>query len=360
MQKPKVLIIYLCYNELEYLPHTVSSLEQLDYPKDRLAFMFVPNDARDNIVEVLKREVLPRSEKDLPKIILKDDGVNRGFAGGNNHGMRYAVEHGFDYVFLQNGDLKLHPKAIEEAIELAESDKKIGSAQSLVFYWDDHGKVNVSGGVIHVAGYGYARDNLKSIEDVEYKNGEEIAYSSGAAVLYRVSALEKVGFLEEGFFMYHEDLELGLRLRIAGYKNVLASGSWAYHDYNFSRNPKKFAWTELYRWVVVLAYFKLPTIILMMPLWLLIEAGTWLMALKGGWLKAKLWACGEWFKPRTWKLLWNMRRRAQRLRTVPDKELMEFVTGTIEAQEQHNAIVENIANPAIRLILAVKKRIIFW
>lgn len=360
MNKPKVLIIYLCYNNLDYLEEVVSSFEKLTYPKDRTTIMFVPNGSPDGITDAIRRDVLPRSGKDFPEVILVDDGVNRGFAGGNNHGMQYALDHGFDYVFLNNGDLKLHPEAISELVSLAEQDEAIGSAQSLVLYWGDHEKINVSGGVFHVAGYGYARDNLKRISDVSYQNGEEIAYCSGAAVLYRTSALKKVGFLEEGFFMYHEDLELGLRLRMAGYKNVLASRSWAYHDYSFSRNPKKFAWTELYRWVVVKAYYRIPTLLLLAPLLILIEIGTWAMAARGGWLQAKLWQYAELFKPRTWKLVWNMRRRAQRLRTIPDREILKFVTGKIEAQEQSNVIVDKFANPVVDVWFRAIRFFVRW
>lgn len=358
--QPKVLILYICYGTIKYLPDVVSAIAKLDYPKDRLAVMFVPNGSPDGITEAIKKDVLPRSQKDLPECILVDDGINRGFAGGNNHGMRYAIEHGFDYIFLNNGDLTMNPHAISELVKVADADEKIGSAQSLVFYWNDHGKINVSGGVIHVAGYGYARDNLARIEDRTFEDGEEIAYSTGAAVLYRTSALKKVGFLEEGFFMYHEDLELGMRLRIAGYKNVLAPKSWAYHDYSFSRNPKKFAWMELYRWVVVLAYYKIATLILLSPLLFAIEIGTWCMAIKGGWIQAKLWALQEWFKPRTWKLIFMMRARAKKLRVITDRELLKDVVGAIHAQEQHNKIMDTIANPVVTFIWRVQKMLIRW
>lgn len=342
------------------MPEVVSSIEKLDYPKDRFSVAMVPNKSPDGIIEAIQKDVLPRSKKDLPEIVLLNEGGNDGFAGGNNKGIKWALENDFDYIFLHNGDLTLHPDAISELVDLAQSDEKIGSAQSMVMYWNDHEKINTSGGIFHIAGYGYARDNLSRLSDVNYKNGDEIMFSSGAAVLYRSSALRKVGMLEEGFFMYHEDLELGMRLRMAGYRNVLCTSSLAYHDYQFSSNPKKFAWTELYRWVVVLAYFKISTLILIMPLLLTIEFGTWLMALRGNWLKAKVWAYVEFVKPRTWKLIFSMRRRAQNFRVIPDKELLRFIVGKIEAQEQHNPIVEYIANPVISYILSLIKKVVRW
>lgn len=358
--KPTIAIIYLCYGNLRHLPDVVKSWENLKYPHDRIKIFMVPNNSPDGIQDVIRAEVLPRSEVDLPKIELIDDGENRGFAGGNNVATRIALEAGFDYIYLQNGDLTLGADAIDEIVDIAESDSQIGSVQSLVMYWHERDVINVSGGMFHVAGYGFARDNLLKISDKTFNTKEEISYCSGASVLYRASALKKVGLLEEGFFMYHEDLELGLRLRIAGYKNMLASKSLVYHDYSFSRNPKKFAWTELYRWVVVLAYYKLPTLIVLAPLLLIIELGTWPMSVMGGWFKAKLWAYAEMVKPRTWNLIFSIRRRAKRLRVISDREQLRFVNGVIEAQETSNWIVEYIANPSIKIIWKFLKKIIVW
>ncbi|MFH1712193.1 MAG: glycosyltransferase family 2 protein [Patescibacteria group bacterium] len=357
---PKIAIIYLCHGNLRHLPEVVSSFEHLEYPHENITIVMIPNGSPDGIAEVIRSNVLPRSGQDLPEVVLIDDGINHGFAGGNNLGIKWALERDFDYVFLNNGDLKLHPKAISKLVEKAQDDRQVGSVQSMVLYWDDQKKVNVSGGVFHIAGYGYARDNTARLDQIDAKDGEEVIYCSGAAVLYRASALKKVGLLEEGFFMYHEDLELGLRLRMAGYKNILAKDSEAYHDYCFSRNPKKFAWMELYRWVVVLSYYKISTLILFLPLLCLIEAGSWMMSITGGWFKAKLWALSRWFVPSTWQLIFKMRRRARRLRQIKDRDLLKFVTGKIEAQETKSFIVDQIANPIIDLTFRLIRSVITW
>ncbi len=358
--KPRVAIIYLCWGMRDYVHPVVKALASQSYPKGLMKIFMVTAGSKDGIQEVIKKDVLPRSGSDLPETVLLDDPVNRGFAGNNNVAVKQALDEGFDYIFLHNGDLALESRAIEELVNLAESDDSIGSVQSLVTYWDDHEKVNVSGGVFHVAGYGYARDNLKALSDLNHENGDEIAYASGAAVLYRTDALRKVGMMEEGFFMYHEDLELGLRLRMAGYKNVLATKSLAYHDYNFSRNTKKFAWMELYRVVAVKAYYKIFTLILLAPILLVIEAGTWLMALKGGWVQAKFYQYTELMKPRTWKLILKIRKRAQSLRIISDKEFLQSVSGSIAGQETESFIVTAIANPIIELYLRCVRAIVIW
>lgn len=357
---PRVAIIYICHKTVEYVPEVVAAIAALHYPKDRLALVFIPNGSPDNVVEVIERDIQPRAGKDLPPVILLNDGRNHGFGKGNNQGMRWAIDQGFDYVFLHNGDLTLDPEAINNLVELAEHDERLASVQCLVSYWHEHDKINVSGGMVHVAGYGFARDNGKKIGDVTLMNGEDIAYASGAATLYRVSALQKVGLLEEGFFMYHEDLELGMRLRFAGYRNVLCTKAKAFHDYSFRRNPMKFAWMELYRSIVVLAYYRLPTLLVFWPLLFAIELGTWAMALKGGWLKAKVWALAEWCKPRTWRLLFMMRARTRRLRTINDATFLTLVTGKILDQEGDNLLMEKVINPVVDLSFRTLRLLIKW
>jgi len=326
----KIAVIYLCYGCEKYIPGFVAGLLKIDNKEDVKVFM-VTNNSPDNIAEVTRREILPRSGKDLPEVELIDNDTNLGFSHGNNIGIRQALAEGFDYIYLHNGDLQLRADSLSEAVKMAESSEDIGSVQSLVLYWNDDSVINTSGGAFHIAGYGYARNNLDKLAETKLIDGEDLPYASGAAVLYKAEVLKKVGLLEEGFFMYHEDLELGLRIKIAGYINVLATHSRVIHDYQFSRNPKMFAWTELYRWVVVLGYYKVATLILIMPLLLVIELGTWLMALRGGWLPAKFWAYKEMGKARTYKLIFHLRSRARELRVIKDKEILKLTVGTIEA-----------------------------
>ncbi len=329
----KVAIIYLCHNDLRYVPEVVESWKGQTYPHDEISIVMIPNGAKDGVQDLIRSEILPRSKNDLPEVVMIDDGINRGFSGGNNMGINWALAHGFDYVFLNNGDLKLGPDAIERLVNTMESDQMIGSAQSFVHFWKEPEKVNVTGGVMHVAGFGYARDNGSDVSKVHRKNNEEIMYASGAAVMYQVDALKKVGLLEEGFFMYHEDLEIGLRLRFAGYKNVLSTKSKVFHDYSFSRNPKKFQWMETYRYIVLLSYLKFRSLILLCPVLKLVECGIWLMSLRGGWILSKFKANLEFLRPRTWKLLWRMRKRAQYLRKIEDRDWMKLLSPKIEAQE---------------------------
>lgn len=358
--QPRIALLYLCHGNLRHLPEVVRSWERMTYPKERVVIYVIPAASPDGIADVVRRDVLPRSGKDLPEIVLWDDGKNEGFSANNNAPMRDALAKDFAYIFLQNGDLRLSADTLTEAVAVAEADEKIGSVQSLVMYWNDEEKINTSGGMVHVAGFGYARDNGKARADIHVMDGEEIAYASGAAVLYRSSALQKVGLLEEGFVMYHEDLELGLRLKIAGYKNILAQKSVAYHDYRFGGNRKKFVWMETYRYVVLAAYLRVPTMVLLAPLWLAIELGTGVMMAYAGNAGIKLSAYVMCCRPSTLALAWRMRRRVARLRKISDRELTRLWTGRIAAQEMTNPFLERVVNPVIAALWRMLHMCIVW
>lgn len=357
---PRVAIIYLSYNSRPYLDDVVLSLEKLNYPKDKLDLIIVDNASPDNSAELIRESVLPESGVSLPKVTFFPSGENLGFAEGNNLGIEHALADEVDYVFLLNNDAKLHSDAIMESVQLAESDSKIASVQPLIILWQDENIINSTSGMIHFLGFGFVRDNGRQLTEVAIKNGEEIAYSSGAAVLYRAKALREVGLLDPYLFLYHEDLQLGWRLRLAGYKNVLCSSAVVYHLYEFKRSVSKFFWMERNRILVHFACLKLPTIILLLPFLLLLEIALFIFGLKGGWVKEKLLVWWELLQPKTWKYIIQTRKEFQAHRKISDREILKLFTAKIEHQETSNFVVNYIGNPILSALWWLMRKIIFW
>jgi GT2 family glycosyltransferase len=274
--------------------------------------------------------------------------------------MEHALRNGAVYVYLQNNDAKLHPAAIREAVALAEGDERIGSVQSLMLLWQDPDAVNSTGGMVHFLGFGFVRDNGKFLKDVRAPDGEEIAYASGAAVLYRGAALKDVGLLDPYLFLYHEDLELGWRIRLAGFRNVLSTKSVAYHRYEFGRSVKKLYWMERNRWLVHLSHLKAATLCLIVPFMLVEELALIAFAIKGGWWQQKLKAWAAAFDPRSWTYLAKKRKESRRIRTVGDADIVRIWTGKIEHQETSNPVVEKFANPTLDFIWRGLRFVIRW
>jgi GT2 family glycosyltransferase len=350
---PKVAVITVSYNAAAFIDEVVLSCQQVDYPKDKLEII---------VVDCASSDGTPDKLREKKGITFFPSDKNLGFAGGNNLAIHHAVLEGCEYVYLLNHDAKFDSQALKEAVALAEKDKTIGSVQSRMMLWQDPEQLNATGGEIHFLGFGFVRDNGRPWENVkdEVTDGEEIAYASGAAVLLRSSALRKVGVLDPFLFLYHEDLDLGWRLRLAGYKNVLSTKSIVFHHYEFSRSIKKFFWMERNRWLVHLSHLRWATLALLLPFMLALELALIVFAIKGGWIKEKILVYVDLLRPSTWKHIRKKRLETFILRKVSDKEILRRFTGKIDHQETSSPLVEKFANPLLNLSFQVIKRIIRW
>jgi GT2 family glycosyltransferase len=340
---PKIAVVYLCHNDRRYLDDVFASLKDLHYPKEQLEIIAVDNASSDGSSQWFHEQT---------DITFMPSETNLGYADGNNLGINHAILNGSEFVYLLNGDAKLHPDALTEAVKLIQSDNTIGAVQSRVMLWKQPEIVNVTGGMVHFLGFGYARNNGRPWSEVskEVTDAEEITYASGAAVLYRSSVLKKVGLIESFYFMYHDDLELGWRIRLSGYKNILSTKSIAYHDYQFKKSIQKFYWMERNRILVHLSHLSWRTLLILAPWMLLAEVGLLVFAIKGGWIKEKLLVYINLLSPTTWKHIAKKRALSNSLRTVTDKEITKHWTGKIEHQEINNPIVENLINPTLSII----------
>jgi len=348
---PRVAIVYLSYNSKPYIDEVFSSIDRLNYPKEKLGVIVVDNDSPDGSAEVFR---------EMEGITFFPSSENLGFAEGNNLGVNHALLDGVEYVYLLNNDAMLHQDAIMEAVMLAESDKQIGSVQSRMMLWKQQAIVNSTGGMVHFLGFGFVRDNGQSWSGIRVQDGEEIAYASGAAVLYRSTILKKVGLLDPFLFLYHEDLELGWRIRLAGFKNVLSTQSIAYHDYEFKRSIQKFYWMERNRILVHLSHLRWRTLFLLLPFMVALELGLLAFAVKGGWLKEKILVYVVLLSPRTWMYVAKKRRASRAIRSVSDREIVRLFTGRIAHQETSTALVEKIGNPILAGVWWMMKHLIRW
>ena len=360
MTSPKVAIVYLSYNSRPYLKEVADSVANLTYPKESTEFIIVDNPATDDSATMIREEIVPRSMQDLPQVTFFPCERNHGFAGGNNIAIKHALLEGADYIFLLNNDAKFHPEALTEAVKLAESDENIGSVQSLMVLWKEPEIVNSTGGVVHFLGFGFVRDNGQRVDEVKAQDGEEIAYASGAAVLYRANALRQVGILDAHLFLYHEDLELGWRIRLAGYRNVLSMNSIVYHDYEFSRSITKFYWMERNRYLVHFSHLCWKTLLLIAPLMLCLELALIVFAIRGGWIKEKVLVYVALLSPKNWKYVLRKRKESEIIRKVQDKDIVRMFRGKIMHQETSNVVVEKIGNPLLSIIWTLIRRIIVW
>lgn len=361
---PRIAIIYLSFHCEPYMDDVLSSLKKLTYPKDKVEFIVVdnPHPEYGPSVRYLEESVMPLSGKEIPHVTLLAQSENLGFAGGNNEGIKWALQNGFDYVYFHNNDGFMAATCLEPLVEAMEKDKTIGVSQSLMLLHPETELVNSTGNDFQYLGFGFCGDYRVKYNELKLESIQSIGYASGAALLMRADLLKQYGLWDHDFFLYHEDLEYSFRLKIAGFKSVLVKDSIFYHKYQFSRSISKFYWMERNRYGTMLMFFRWPTLILFLPMALVLEIGLWFFAIKGGWFKERIKVYQYWLKLSNWKLWLRKRNYIQGIRKVSDKELLKDAVGGVYFQEKtmENPILKYFGNPIMTAYFAIMKLIIWW
>ena len=153
-------------------------------------------------------------ERRFPEVELIRMGTNLGFAGGNNAGIRRALERGADWVLLVNNDAVAEP-GIADALARAASVRPDAGVLACKVLFEDGRSVMYAGASFNAwLGYSGRRDGYGT-PDV-FSELRDVGRADGAAMAISRTALERAGDLDESLFAYVEDVEYSLRVRAAG------------------------------------------------------------------------------------------------------------------------------------------------
>jgi len=261
-------------------------------------------------------------------------------------------------IFLINQDTITEPNVLNILVRALAGDEKVAAVQPRLMLWPEKDKVNSLGNSIHYLGFGFSSGGYQKFDgDLSL---QEIAYPSGAAVVIKAEALKKTGFFDKKLFAYHEDLDLGWRLRLAGYKILVAPEAVVYHKYEFSRSIQKYYFMERNRFICLLENYKLGTLILIFPALAVMELGLFVYSIFSGFWLEKLKVYGYFFLWRNWQEIIRARRERRVIRVIRDREIIKLYTGKIEFQEIDNFIIKKIANPVFNLYWRLIKFLIVW
>lgn len=278
------------------------------------------------------------------KILEREDG---NYSAANNFGLKQALSDGAEAMVVANMDTVFKDDWLAELLAGLESGPEVGIAQSKILVYPAEGekaKINSLGNCLHFLGFGFTSAYLE--EDREIEGYPEIkGYASGCSLAMKKEVLEKIGGYNEEYYMYHDDAEVSCKAKLAGYRIVLAPKSICYHKFEFSRSVKKIYYMERNRFLFILSFYELKTILLILPALFIMEAGQISFALFKGWWPEKLKAYAYFLRPSSWTKLLAERRSLQRSRTVADKYFIQGFVAEIFFQEIDNPILKNIANP---------------
>jgi len=164
-----------------------------------------------------------------PGAVLLAVDENLGFAGGHNLAMRHALDAGADAVLLLNNDATLEPACLGELARVAAEQGRVGAVGAKVLSSDDPRRLWLAWGRITYRAALVERVGRDAVDGPEFDRLLDVAWVPGCTILLTRAALEEVGFLDEHFFAYHEDVDWCVRARRRHFRVLFAPGARAAH-----------------------------------------------------------------------------------------------------------------------------------
>ncbi len=228
----KICIIIVNWNGKDDTLRCLSSIKGIDTRGYSLSTIVVDNGSTNDSVAVIKKK--------HPWVTLIETKKNLGFTGGNNVGITHAMEHGADYIWLLNNDTIVDRNAL--TLVEAFTVPHIGIAGSKIYfapgheYHRDRYTTSQRGKVLWYAGGLVDWDNVyashRGVDEVDkgqFDKEEDTPYVTGCSFMIRRAVIEKIGGLDERYYLYLEDLDYCLKAKKAGFRLVYNPKSIIWH-----------------------------------------------------------------------------------------------------------------------------------
>ncbi|MBN19324.1 MAG: glycosyl transferase [Chloroflexi bacterium] len=308
MDEPLVSVIVLNYNAGELLLNCIDSLKRSEYRN--LEIIVVDNISSDNSQIKCKQK--------FPEIKLIQNNENIGYCGGNNTGIKEAKG---EFIVILNPDTIVKSNWLKELI-LAHNEFGDGLYQPKILSLNEENVIQSTGNMLHVFGFGFARDKGKKITDKK-EEIEKIGYASGTCLFTSREVIEKVGLLDEFLFLYHDDLDLGWRAAQIGVNSYYVPKSIIYHveSYSLKWSSKKFYWLERNRKYCIQTHYSKDTYKKMKNSLILVDLFVWMFYFSKGFLGAKIKA--ELDLKRNKKFIRKKYEELEQKKIISDKQLIK-------------------------------------
>jgi hypothetical protein len=147
-----------------------------------------------------------------------------------------------------------------------------------------------------------------------------------------------------------------------GWKTVLEPTSRIWHYYEFAKSKINYYYMERNRYVLPLTYYRLPTLILLAPLFVALDVATLIFSVRGGWADMKGKVYRDFASKEFWSWIWSRRKQAQRLRTISDRAFLRLATAEIAFQQDgvKNPVLTYLGNPLMRIWWRSLRAVMWW
>lgn len=250
MTEPTLAVIILNWNGRAYLEDCLTALMAQTRPAESITL--VDNGSSDDSVAFVRAR--------FPGVFVRENGGNVGFAAGNNAALRRLTA---DAAVLLNPDVILSSDCLATLAATLAADPTIGLAGGKLWY--------PGGAIIQHAGGFITRPQalpghygIGEGDTGQYDTARDVEYLIGAAVAVRREVFEQVGLMDEGFFLFFEDVDLCARARQAGFRVVYTPAATGIHVESATAVRGSFAYLQRFhtgRWRYLLKHFPIAMIL---------------------------------------------------------------------------------------------------
>jgi hypothetical protein len=220
-------VIVLNWNGLADTRALLATLARCRVPPGwRLKVTVVDNGSQDGSAAALAAA--------FPEIGLIALTENRRFAGGNNEGLRRALDAGADAAMLINNDTEADPELILRLLLALEQDPSAGAAAPLIYFGAPTDRIWYAGATCAPSLALAKHRGLRERDRGQFRAVEPTGYLTGCCLLATREAWTKVGLLDERYYIYAEDADWSLRARAAGYRLLFVPGARLWHKVSAS------------------------------------------------------------------------------------------------------------------------------
>jgi len=311
--RPSLSVLIVAWNSREELSRTLPALLPELGEGDEL--IVVDNHSGDGTPEAVAALA--------PSARLVEPGRNLGFAAGCNAAA--AAAHG-DLLVILNPDAAPLP-GFGEAIRRPWVQERGWAAWQALIADKGATEINSAGNPVHFTGIVWAGSHGRPI--AEAPPAGEVTALSGACLAIPRHTWEEVGGFPERFFLYHEDVDLSLRLRLRGGALGIEPAAVVDHDYEFGAREHKWRWLERNRWAFLIRVYPTALLVLLAPALIATELALIPVSIAGGWGRQKLFASLDAIRwlPR----LLRERRRVQATRAVSAAQFASWLTADLDS-----------------------------
>lgn len=227
MPPSKVSVVILQFNNSEDTIRCLESVKELDY--DNLEVIVVDNASKVKHFNAVRFFVESQEKIGETRFKLITSRSNLGYAGGNNIGTKYALENSADYVLILNPDTTVKSNLLTKLVETAKKNPKAGIIGTAI---------NEGDRIVYCGEIKWLKPELEHLTQKplprrqagKTRNLKPDFYIPGVAMLISKRVFEKIGFLDEKYFLYFEDADYSLRAKKAGYNLGIEKKTMVYHQ----------------------------------------------------------------------------------------------------------------------------------